>query len=105
MMDKTILTILLFCFVVFSAGAQVGNKQATANSKKNPVEQSKMDKARAIDASQAVQQVANPNAAVITFDKLVHDYGTLTQNDDGNCEFRFTNEGKEPLVLTNVKAS
>jgi len=104
-MDKTILTILVFCFVVFSAGAQVGNKKTTTDSKKNPVEQSKMDKARATEVNQADQQVVNQNVPIITFDKLVHDYGTLSQNDDGNCEFRFTNEGKEPLVLTNVKAS
>ncbi len=94
-MDKTILTILVFCFIVFSAGAQVENK---INTEKN-------DKARATEINQADQQVANPNAPIITFDKLVHDYGILNQNDNGNCEFRFTNEGKEPLILTNVKAS
>ena len=95
MMDKTILTILVFCFIVFSAGAQTGNKTGTE----------KNDKARATEVNQGDQQPANPNAPIITFDKLVHDYGTLSQNDDGKCEFRFTNEGKEPLILTNVKAS
>lgn len=47
----------------------------------------------------------NPNAPVISFDKLVHDYGTIYQNGDGNCEFEFKNTGKEPLVLTHVKSS
>lgn len=47
----------------------------------------------------------NPNAAEITFDKLVHDYGTLTVGGDGNCEFEFTNTGKEPLILSSVKSS
>lgn len=50
-------------------------------------------------------EVENPNAPEITFDKLVHDYGTIYQNGDGNCEFTFTNSGKEPLVLTNVRSS
>ena len=47
----------------------------------------------------------NPNAPKIEFVKLVHDYGTIYKNGDGNCEFEFTNTGKEPLILTNVKSS
>ena len=47
----------------------------------------------------------DPNAAEIVFDKLVYDYGTINQYGDGNCEFNFTNTGKEPLVLTNVRSS
>jgi hypothetical protein len=50
-------------------------------------------------------QPENPNAPDISFDKLVHDYGTITQNANGECEFTFTNTGKEPLVLTNVRSS
>lgn len=47
----------------------------------------------------------NPNAPVITFDKVVHDYGTILQNSDGSCEFKFTNDGKEPLILSRPKSS
>lgn len=47
----------------------------------------------------------NPNAPEIVFDKLVHDYGTLYVQGDGNCEFGFTNTGKEPLILSSVKSS
>lgn len=47
----------------------------------------------------------NPNAPEISFDKLVHDYGTLYVQGDGNCEFEFTNTGKEPLILSSVKSS
>lgn len=47
----------------------------------------------------------NPNAPEITFNKKVHDYGTIYQNDDGNCTFAFTNTGKEPVVLSNVRSS
>ncbi len=109
MMNKTILTILVFCFVGFSANAQVENRKVP-DSKKNAVEQSKItkektDNLRAAEANQAEPQAQNPNAPVITFDKMVHDYGTLAKGADGKCEFKFTNEGKEPLILTNVKAS
>jgi len=41
----------------------------------------------------------------IVFDKMVHDYGTIEQGGDGNCEFTFTNTGDEPLVLSGVRAS
>lgn len=42
------------------------------------------------------------DSATITFDKTVHDYGTIYQDADGNCLFTFTNTGKAPLILTNV---
>ncbi len=51
------------------------------------------------------QNPDNPNGPVITFPNLVHDYGTLQKGADGNCEFTFTNTGKEPLVLSNVTTS
>lgn len=45
------------------------------------------------------------NMPMITFNKLVHDYGAINVNGNGDCEFEFTNTGKEPLVLTNVRSS
>ena len=47
----------------------------------------------------------NLNAPEISFDKTVHDYGTVPYQGDGKCEFKFTNTGKEPLILTNVRSS
>ncbi|HTX87789.1 MAG TPA: DUF1573 domain-containing protein [Bacteroidales bacterium] len=41
----------------------------------------------------------NPNAPEISFDQTTHDYGTILQGSDGTCEFKFTNTGKEPLIL------
>ena len=96
-MNKLVLLVLLFCFAAFSAGAQVGNTKTN--------DREKMEKARAAAAKQADKQLGNPNAPVIKFEKMVHDYGTMVKGADGKCEFKFTNEGKEPLVLTNVKAS
>ncbi|MEX1002949.1 MAG: DUF1573 domain-containing protein [Crocinitomicaceae bacterium] len=49
---------------------------------------------------------AQPNeGAVIEVDKEVHDYGTITQGDDGSCVFTVTNTGKEPLIISLCKAS
>ncbi len=55
--------------------------------------------------SQETTKEKNPNAPEISFNKLVHDYGTIYQYSDGKCEFKYTNTGKEPLVLTTVRSS
>ena len=59
------------------------------------------------DNNQAVQATPppNPNAPEISFDKVVHDYGTIVQGSDGTCEFKFTNTGKEPLILSKPQSS
>jgi hypothetical protein len=56
-------------------------------------------------AQDAAPQPSNPNAAEISFSKTVHDYGTIFQGGDGTCEFKFTNTGKEPLILSRPQSS
>lgn len=41
----------------------------------------------------------------IYFENTTHNFGKIEYNGDGTCEFIFKNTGKEPLLLTNVKAS
>ena len=48
---------------------------------------------------------ANPNAAKFKFDTEVIDYGTIEHNADGNRDFKFTNAGKEPLIISNAVGS
>lgn len=55
--------------------------------------------------SEAAATAKNPNGPEITFEKTVHDYGSVPYKGDGKCEFKFTNTGKEPLILTNVRSS
>ena len=74
-MKRTILAILVAMFAVSTLIAQNANKDQ------------------------------NPNAPVITFEKIVHNYGTINQNADGTCQFEFTNSGKEPLILSRPKSS
>lgn len=45
------------------------------------------------------------NGAKIVFASLEHNYGTVAKGGNGDCEFTFVNEGNEPLILSNVKAS
>ena len=41
----------------------------------------------------------------IYFENTTYNFGEIEYNGDGTCEFSFKNTGKEPLLLTNVKAS
>ena len=45
------------------------------------------------------------SGANIEFSKMVHDYGNMKQNGDGTCEFKFTNTGTAPLIISNAKGS
>ena len=45
------------------------------------------------------------NGPQIEFEKLVHDYGDVPYNGNGECEFRFTNTGNEPLLVQKPKSS
>ena len=76
-MKKAILSIGLFVCVVVGAKAQ-------ETTTPNPV---------------------NPNAPKFKFDTEVLDYGTIEHNADGNREFKFTNVGKEPLIISNAVGS
>ena len=41
----------------------------------------------------------------IELEKVVHDYGDVPYNGNGECEFRFTNTGTEPLLVQKPKSS
>jgi hypothetical protein len=43
--------------------------------------------------------------AEISFDKETHDYGKMEQHANGECVFTFTNNGTEPLTISNAKGS
>ncbi len=45
------------------------------------------------------------NGPEIEFDKLVHDYGQIPYNGNGECVFTFTNTGNEPLIVQKPKSS
>ena len=45
------------------------------------------------------------NGPEIEFEKTVHDYGNVPYNGNGECEFRFTNTGNEPLLIQKPKSS
>ena len=76
-MKKLILLLALPLFIAFHA-----NAQATA-----------------------VAAPANPNAPVAKWDKIVNDFGDIAFNVPKTAEFKLTNTGKEPLIISSAKAS
>lgn len=62
--------------------------------------------ALAFGLSFAVQaQDAVPMGPSISIDKEVHDYGEIEKGGDPYCEFTITNNGTEPLIVSNAKGS
>ncbi len=51
------------------------------------------------------QDAKTQSGPEIEFEKVVHDYGDVPYNGNGNCEFRFTNTGDAPLVIQKPKSS
>lgn len=56
-------------------------------------------------SAQEVAKPANPNAPKIKFQEEAHDFGAIVEGPQATFDFHFKNEGKEPLVLSNVRAS
>ncbi len=42
---------------------------------------------------------------MISLDKEVHDYGTIDLGANGTCEFKVTNTGDQPLIISSCKGS
>ena len=80
-MKKVLLTFGLFAFVAVGVNAQTTTTPP------------------------AKVEVQNPNAPTMTFESEVVDYGTIEQGADGVREFKFTNNGKEPLIISNARGS
>ncbi|HEX5003002.1 MAG TPA: DUF1573 domain-containing protein [Bacteroidia bacterium] len=47
----------------------------------------------------------DPNAPEIVFETEVHDFGTIEYGGDGTYDFKFTNTGKSPLIISNARGS
>lgn len=55
-----------------------------------------------LTGSAQTQVVSGP---AISLDKDVHDYGDVAFDGNGECEFKVTNTGTEPLILSNCHGS
>ncbi|MEZ7925708.1 MAG: DUF1573 domain-containing protein [Flavobacteriales bacterium] len=53
----------------------------------------------------AVAGTFTSQAQEISFEKDIHDFGTFEQHGNGLYEFKFTNTGDAPLIISNSKGS
>lgn len=51
------------------------------------------------------EQERQKSISEIEFERLVHDYGKIVADADYNTTFEFTNTGKKPLLIYDVKTS
>ena len=51
------------------------------------------------------QDKAKKNGPEIAFKTTLHEYGEIALNGDGTYEFKFTNTGNEPLILSKPRSS
>ncbi len=78
---------LLFVVGLFGFGVQA--QEGTSSTKTSAVAAEKVD----------------ANAPVFKFEKETIDYGVIEKGADGQRVFKFTNVGKSPLIIANVKTS
>ncbi|MEO5570278.1 MAG: DUF1573 domain-containing protein [Bacteroidia bacterium] len=81
-MKKTIYSIILFMSLGLVASAQ---DEKTAPAVKDSIN--------------------DPNAPEITFESDLHDFGTIEFSGNGVYNFKFTNTGKSPLIISNARGS
>jgi len=59
----------------------------------------------AIHQAKAQDKSNSTSSTEIKFTYQDYNYGTIIKGANGDCEFRFVNNGNEPLILTDVHAS
>jgi hypothetical protein len=47
----------------------------------------------------------NADGAIISFEKTVHDFGTITEGEKAEYSFKFVNTGTKQLLISNASAS
>jgi len=66
---------------------------------------SKTDSAASTTAATASTNVAATDLPVMKFERETHDFGKIKSGDVVHYEFKFTNTGKSPLIITNATAT
>ena len=79
---------LLSLFFIFSCGDDPFSKVKSENVQKA-----------------SVRDNSTTNSAIMTFDKTVHDFGTIQDGTPVETVFSYTNTGKSPLVITDIKST
>ena len=83
------------------------NKETDSTEETTGTETTDAAAAPAADVASADPAAVAPTGPTTTvkFDEMEYDFGTVKDGEKVTKIFKFTNTGKEPLVLTNVQAS
>nr|WP_199159081.1 DUF1573 domain-containing protein [Pedobacter sp. ASV2] len=57
------------------------------------------------DTSKTAVKVAPADAAIISFEKEIYDFEKIQQGEKVQHNFKFTNTGKSPLIISNATAT
>ena len=89
-MKKVLLGLCAFCMIAFTSC-----KEDNATSKIN-----------SDNVAAAAERDANAgDFPVISFDESEHDFGTIVNGTPVETKFKYTNTGKAPLVVSNIKST
>jgi hypothetical protein len=58
-----------------------------------------------VSCSEKSGKKTNRKAAKIEFEETIHDFGEIEFGGDAVFDFQFTNKGKSPLILDNVRST
>lgn len=86
-MKKLVLSVFALSLFAFNLKAQTPTTPATTT------------------PSTTTTPAVNPNAGEFKFETESHDFSTIKEGTQATWEFRFTNVGNEPIVISNVQAS
>ena len=84
--------IILFLFVIALAPFNSCKEKATEKIKQENVE----------SAAERDSQIVFPT---ISFDKVIHDFGEIENGTPVETIFSYTNSGRSPLVVTDIKST
>ncbi|MEO6166395.1 MAG: DUF1573 domain-containing protein [Chitinophagales bacterium] len=93
-MRKYFLLLVIFTMALISC-------QQSANQKNGE----KVDGSLVQNPATISGDTANQKVAEISFDTTEHDFGKIKEGDKVTFDFKFTNTGKVPLLISAVKAS
>lgn len=75
---------------------EAGGENDLNYSKENKAELAKIEKELAEEAA---------SLTTLKVDKIAHDFGKILIGSENTCEFKVTNTGKKPLLISDVQAS
>ena len=101
-MKKVIITLLC---ISATAGALRAQSESAAIKPATPPPPVAPAPPQAPPAAAANAPKTNFNAGVFKFTEETHDYGTVIEGPLAECDFVFTNTGKEPIVISGAHGS